>query len=29
MKCENCGKELNEKESKICKKCLRRVHRGF
>ena len=29
MKCESCGKELKEKENKLCKKCMKRIHRGF
>lgn len=29
MKCETCGKELDEKENKLCKKCMKRVHQGF
>ncbi len=28
-KCEICGKELKEKENKICKKCGKIVHGGF
>jgi NMD protein affecting ribosome stability and mRNA decay len=29
MKCEMCGKELTEKESKLCKKCMKKVHGSF
>jgi len=25
-KCEMCGKELKEKEVKLCKKCKRKIH---
>jgi len=28
MKCEFCGRELNEKENKLCKKCMQRVHKA-
>jgi NMD protein affecting ribosome stability and mRNA decay len=29
MKCETCGKELKEKENKLCKNCMKLVHKGF
>ncbi len=29
MKCESCGQELKEKEDKLCKKCMKRIHQPF
>lgn len=29
MKCENCGADLKGKEKKLCKKCMKRIHKLF